>query len=602
MVSARTKTTGRPFATRTAGFLLLSILTVGTIQYWWLLPFERLGSPADIFGLVLGLALAFACLLAGFRAPPRSTASRLLAGMAGLFMVLALIEYFADAGPIDIPISFLWLAPGLVLALTRRVSGESVPARLSFAVAVGLQLAEVGRSILMTAHYGGIGEPPAFEWIESASDLLMRAFLLLGFVEALRFGHGPAAVPASNLHSAFAPPHSTGGTRHVAIFMYRLSGGGAQRRSVALANGLAAQGYDVDFIVINDRSKIRDQLSPRLRFIALNSPQWGGLHAALYRRLPFRLIRVYLGAAAFARYLLAENPGAVIAASNRVLLSAVVARQLAGRPMPLVLRATNFPSGNLNLWAPLRPVVDIGLRCLLHLIYPSATMTVAVADGVADEVARLSAVPRERIVTIFEPVLDETVVDKSKAPLAHPWLAAGEPPVLLGVGHLRMQKDFPTLIRAFALARKKRRIRLVLLGEGSQRPRLQSVIAALGVADDVYLAGYTENPFSWMARASLFVLSSAWEGLPAVLIEAMACGCPVVSTDCPSGPSEILEYGKYGRLVPCRDPQSLADAIIATLDAPVRRQALIDRAQVFSAKASVDRYIEVLEACHAMQR
>src|SRR5262249_31436661 len=159
----------------------------------------------------------------------------------------------------------------------------------------------------------------------------------------------------------------------------------------------------------------------------------------------------------------------------------------------------------------------------------------------------------------------------------HPWLGAGEPPVLLGVGHLRMQKDFPTLIRAFALARKNRRMRLVLLGEGSQRPRLHRMISSLGVGDDVYLAGYTDNPFSWMARASLFVLSSAWEGLPAVLIEAMACGCPVVSTDCPSGPWEILEGGKYGRLVPCRDPQNLAEAIIATLDAPVSRQALIDR-------------------------
>jgi glycosyltransferase involved in cell wall biosynthesis len=381
--------------------------------------------------------------------------------------------------------------------------------------------------------------------------------------------------------------------------MYRLSGGGAQRRSVALANGLATQGYDVDYVVINDSSKIKDQLSPRLRFIALNSPQWGGLHAALYRRLPFRIVRIYLGAAAFARYLLAESPGAIIAGSNRVLLSAVIARQLSGRSMPLVLRATNFPSGNLNLWAPLRPIVDFGLGCLLRLIYPSATVTVAVAEGVAEEVVRLSAVPPERVVTIFEPVLDETVVEKSKAPLAHPWFSAGEPPVLLGVGHLRTQKDFPTLIRAFALARKKRRMRLVLLGEGSQRHRLQSIISSLGVADDVYLAGHTENPFSWMARASLFVLSSAWEGLPAVLIEAMACGCPVVSTNCPSGPWEILDGGKYGRLVPCRDPQSLAGAIIASLDAPVNQQVLIDRAQLFSAKASVDQYVDILEACHS---
>jgi glycosyltransferase involved in cell wall biosynthesis len=358
----------------------------------------------------------------------------------------------------------------------------------------------------------------------------------------------------------------------------------------------------VDFVVINDRSKIRRLLSPDLRVIALNSPRWGRLHAALYRHLPFRWLRVYLGAAAFARYVLTENPGAIIAGSNRVLLSAVVARRLAGRTMPLILRATNFPSGNLDLWAPLRPIVDAGLRGVSRLIYPSATVTVAVADGVADEVARLSALPRQHVVTIFEPVLDETVIAKSKAPLTHPWLEAGEPPVLLAVGHLRMQKDFPTLMRAFALARAKRRMRLVLLGEGSQRPRLRSTISALGIGDDVCLLGYTDNPFSWMARASLFVLSSAWEGLPAVLIEAMACGCPVVSTDCPSGPWEILDKGRYGRLVPCRDPASLAEAMLATLDAPIGRQALIERAQAFSAEASVNGYIEVLEACHTIVR
>ena len=587
------------FTGRIAGFLLLSIMTIVTIQYGWKLPLERLGSPADILGLMLGLALGFACLLLGFRAEPRSPASRAFTGMAGLFLALTLVEYVADAGPIDIPISFLWLMPALILALTRLTSG---PARLSFAVCTLIQLAEVVRSILTTAYYGGSGEPPVFEWIESASDLLLRAFFLVGFVEALRLDVVSGPIAGSLAGNRFAPPRRDERRRHVAFFMYKLSGGGAQRRAVTLANGLVAQGYDVDFVVINDRSKIRELLAPGLRFIELNSPRWGGLHAVLYRHLPSRTVRVYLGAVAFARYLLAEKPGLIVAGSSRVLLSAVMAWRIGGRAMPLVLRATNFPSGNLNLWAPLRPIVDLYLRVLLRFVFPPATVTVAVADGVAEEVVRLSGVPRRRIATVFEPVLDGTVVERSRAPLDHPWLAPGEPPVLLAVGRLGMQKDFPTLIRAFALARAKRPMRLMVLGEGRQRPRLQKMIESLGIADDVCLFGYSENPFAWMARVSMFVLSSAWEGLPAVLIEALACGCPVVSTNCPSGPWEILEGGKYGRLVPCRDPERLAEAIVAALDAPVNRQALVERARAFSAEASVNGYIRVFEACHTEDR
>ncbi|TMJ37927.1 MAG: glycosyltransferase [Alphaproteobacteria bacterium] len=584
------------FTSGIAGFLLFSIMTIVTIQYWWKLPLERLGSPADILGLMLGLVLGFACLLLGFRAEPRSPAGRAFTGMAGLFLALTLVEYIAEAGPIDIPISFLWLMPALILALTPIVSKDFGTARLSFAVCTAIQLAEVVRSILATTYYGGSGEPPVFEWIESASDLLVRAFFLLGFVEALRLVSRPIA--GSFAGNGFTPTRRDERRRHVAFFMYKLSGGGAQRRAVTLANGLAALGYDVDFVVINDRSKIRELLAPGLRFIELNSPRWGGLHAVLYRHLPSRTVRVYLGAVAFARYLLAEKPGTIVAGSSRVLLSAVIAWLIAGRTMPLVLRATNFPSGNFNLWRPVRPIVDLYLRALLRLVFPPASATVAVGDGVAEEVARLSGMPRQRIATVFEPVLDGTVAERSRAPLDHPWLAPGEPPVLLAVGRLRMQKDFPTLIRAFALARAKRPMRLVVLGEGRDRPRLQKMIEALGIADDVCLFGRTENPFAWMARVSMFVLSSAWEGLPAVLIEALACGCPVVSTNCPSGPWEILEGGKYGRLVPCRDPERLAEAILAALDTPVDRQALVERACAFSAEASVNGYIRVFEACH----
>ncbi|WP_119272918.1 glycosyltransferase [Taklimakanibacter deserti] len=403
----------------TAGVLLFSIITVATIQYWWHLPLRKLGSPADILGLILGLTLAFACLLISFRATPSSRASRMLTGMASLFLVLTIIEYFADPGPIDIPLSFLWLMPVLLLALSRLVSGHSDAARLSFLVCFGLQLAEVARSILATVYYGAGAQPVYFEWIESASDLLGRAFLLLGFVEALRLGHVPDHV--SSFASLFTPPRPEGGKRHVAIFMDGLSGGDVQRRSVVLASGLLSRGYEVDFVVVNGVSKVNDQLSPGLRFIVLNAPHWGRLQAFLYRHLPLRWMRACLGAVAFTRYLLSENPGAVIAGSSQVLLSAVIAWQLAGHGMPLLLRATKLPSGDPKLWTPLNAIVERCRRGLSRLIYPSATMTVAATDVVAEEVARLAGLPRERIVTVFEPGLDDTAIEMSRVPPSH-WL------------------------------------------------------------------------------------------------------------------------------------------------------------------------------------
>ena len=343
----------------------------------------------------------------------------------------------------------------------------------------------------------------------------------------------------------------------------------------------------------NILSKYAHLLAPGIRFVALNQPQWGRLHTALYRYLPYRLTRVYLGTMALARYLQVERPGILVATSNRVHLTAGIAWQIAGRMMPLVLRATNFPSGNLNLWTPLLGLVDFYLGGLARLTIVPATAVVAVADGVADEIARLSGLPRARIWTVFEPVLDQSMLEKSLAPLSHPWLEPGQPPVLLAVGHLPIQKDFPTLIKAFALARARRPMRLVLLGEGNQRQRLQKLIASLGVEADVCLFGHTDNPFAWMARSSMFVLSSAWVGLPAVLIEALARGCPVVSTNCPSGPSEILDHGKHGKLVPCRNPPSLVQAILETLDTEVDRSALRERARAFSAESSVDSYVTI---------
>jgi glycosyltransferase involved in cell wall biosynthesis len=256
-----------------------------------------------------------------------------------------------------------------------------------------------------------------------------------------------------------------------------------------------------------------------------------------------------------------------------------------------VIRVSNHPS--------LSAVNSRGQRDRLQLrharyLYPKADAIVAVSEGVAEDVTRVTGISRDRITTIYNPVVTPELENLRHAPLDHPWFAPSSPPLILGVGKFKIQKDFPTLLRAFARVRAVRPARLLILGEGRKRAELENLARELGVANDVALPGFVPNPFPYMTRASLFVLSSAWEGLPGALVEALACGCPVVSTDCPSGPAEILAGGLYGPLVPVGNDTALAEAILSALDVPPDRDRLRARAALFSVDRATDRYLEVL--------
>jgi glycosyltransferase involved in cell wall biosynthesis len=232
----------------------------------------------------------------------------------------------------------------------------------------------------------------------------------------------------------------------------------------------------------------------------------------------------------------------------------------------------------------------------VRLWYGRADAVVAVSKGVADELAALGEVPREKVHVIHNPIDSGRIIRQAEAQPEHPWFQPGQPPVLLAAGRLHPQKDYPTLLRAFASLRKARKLRLAILGEGRERPRLEQLIGDLGIGEDVRLLGFQQNPFAFMARAAVFVLSSAWEGLGNVLIEALACGCPVVSTDCPHGPSEILEKGRYGALVPVGDPQELAHAIVAALERPADARAGVERARAFDIQNIAEQYVQLFSA------
>jgi glycosyltransferase involved in cell wall biosynthesis len=230
----------------------------------------------------------------------------------------------------------------------------------------------------------------------------------------------------------------------------------------------------------------------------------------------------------------------------------------------------------------------------MRRVYPWADGIVSVSKGVGDDVSSVTGLPLERITTIYNPIMVHEILEKSQVPPDHPWFIPNAPPVILGVGRLVPQKDFPCLMKAFRRLRSVRRARLVILGEGRLRGELETLAKTLGISQDVSFTGFTQNPYAFMARASVLALSSAWEGFGNVIGEALACGCPVVSTDCPSGPAEVLKNGAFGTLVPVGNDKALAEAILAVLDKPPEKARLRSRASEFNIDIISKKYLQLL--------
>jgi glycosyltransferase involved in cell wall biosynthesis len=225
--------------------------------------------------------------------------------------------------------------------------------------------------------------------------------------------------------------------------------------------------------------------------------------------------------------------------------------------------------------------------------YPWADGIVAVSKAIADDLGCSTSIPRSKICVIYNPVVTPDLTSKSQEPVQQAWFEHGEPPVIVAVGRLTTQKAFDVLIRAFALLRQKRSARLLILGEGELRPYLEALVKELRLDQEVQLPGFVQNPYPYMCRASLFVQSSRWEGLPTVIIEALYLGAPILATDCPGGTREILADGRYGRLVPVDAPIDLAEAMECALDEPTHR-ATKESWYPYESSFVVDRYLHLL--------
>lgn len=360
---------------------------------------------------------------------------------------------------------------------------------------------------------------------------------------------------------------------HLAVFLSFSGAGGVERMVMNLLPAFLATGAQVDLVAVRAENLPEGRTPDGVRVVDL-----GARHSTL-------------AAPALARYLRHERPDALLAAKDRAIRSAVVARALAGvRPRLVGRLGTNLAAalegaGAFKRWSRYLP---------MRVLYRYVDAVVAVSTGVAEDTCRGTGLPPTKVHVVRNPVITPRLAQLAEAPLEHPWLERGQPPVILGVGRLTRQKDFPTLVRAFVQLRRERPVRLVILGEGAQREALTNLAAEMGVAEDIALPGHTSNPYAWMRRAKLFVLSSAWEGSPNVLTEALAVGTPVVATDCPSGPDEVLDGGRVAPLVPVGDHSAMAAAMARVLDDRPDAARLRQAVAEYDAERSARRYLTIL--------
>lgn len=357
---------------------------------------------------------------------------------------------------------------------------------------------------------------------------------------------------------------------HLAIFIPSLRGGGAERIIIMLANGFAARGLRVDLVLAKAEGPYLSEVSANVRVVDLDKD------------------RVLASLVPLARYLRHARPDAMLSALNHANVVAILARKLARVPTRLVVSEHNSPSQSLRGRGKPRL-----LRILIRMFYPQADRVVCVSKGIEQDLHRLMGVPSEILETIHNPVDIDAVREKMHDQLDHPWLAERTGPLILAVGRLNRQKDYPTLLAAFARLSADRVAQLVILGQGQEEKPLKTLARDLGIDGCVAFPGFEANPFTWMRRCDLFVMSSAWEGFGNVLVEAMATGASIVSTDCPSGPSEILDGGRWGRLVPVDDAQALARAMAEALD-DANLPDVSERVEAFRVDRALESYAEAL--------
>jgi glycosyltransferase involved in cell wall biosynthesis len=385
-----------------------------------------------------------------------------------------------------------------------------------------------------------------------------------------------AGFPVSDPKRTSAPLHSAWRPLSVGIYMHDFSGGGIERQCLMLGQALQERGHDVTLIVHQVRGELKSMVPEGVRVVDLRARRTIGDIPKL------------------AAYLRRNRPDVLLANFDHNNVAALLAKALSGTATRVVICQHNvLPGGPPAIGGWKDRVIPLSYRHLSFL----ASGVVAVSGGLADELVQRACIPRSKVLTINNPVIDSNFTARAGAPASHPWFEHGGPPVMLTAGRLVHEKDHETLLRGFALHLRTAEARLMILGAGPLRPSLEALTRELRIDQAVAFLGFQSNPLPLIARADAFVLTSRVEGFGNVLVEALACGTPVIATNCPYGPTEILDNGRYGVLVPPQNPQRLAEELagIGLLRRRWPAASLKARAHQFTITACADRYDELFQ-------
>lgn len=362
--------------------------------------------------------------------------------------------------------------------------------------------------------------------------------------------------------------------KHIAFFIHSLTFGGAEKVVMNLLKNIHIRNdLRIDLVVANKRGEFLSEIPSNVRIVDLNA----------YRqyKLIFPLIK----------YLKQEQPDYLISNTLACNITALSAVLFARTQTKIAVVEHNVTSLNRDANKYTTFIREIFAK---HL-YPKAHSVIAVSPGVAEDLERAYNLNKGSVKIIPNPVIDKSILSLFNEKINDRWFEKEQYPVILAVGRLALEKDYVNLVRAFAIVKESKQARLIILGEGPERPHIESIIRDLGLEQDVSLPGFTANPYKYMKKASLLVSSSKTEGFSNVIVEAMACGCPVVSTDCP-GPRYILDNGEYGQIVAVGDSDALANAITYALTNKVDKNRLIDRANKFTIQEAANHYLELLKS------
>jgi glycosyltransferase involved in cell wall biosynthesis len=366
-------------------------------------------------------------------------------------------------------------------------------------------------------------------------------------------------------------------SKKIAFLLPTLGAGGAERTTIRLAGQLAREGQSIFLVVFTDRGDLKPEVDPAVVLVNLATQ------------------RARHSVKALAHWLRDARPEVVVATQSRTNLVAWFARSWSRTSCQLVLREVSTVTQNLKALGWFRGLV---LKWAMRLIYPRCDSIVAVSQGVADDMQAYIGRKLSDLSVIYDPVLDAHVNKQACEPVGKGWFSDSNIKVFLAVGRLTAAKNYHLLLDGFSqVVADHPAARLLILGEGELREVLERRIVELGLQELVSMPGFDPNPYKYMSRCHAYVMSSSWEGLPGALIQALALAPVVISTDCPSGPREVLGGGRFGQLVANGNQQALGEAMVATLDNVAKSErtaALENHLQQFTTVASLQCYRRLL--------